>query len=68
MIRTLQENLNKLGYDAGREDGILGTQTHRALKRYRAKQAPGASESGTIERVLQETLGNDAPHFRSDGC
>ncbi|HEY2802557.1 MAG TPA: peptidoglycan-binding protein, partial [Actinomycetota bacterium] len=31
-VRALQRRLNALGFDAGREDGILGTQTGVAIR------------------------------------
>jgi N-acetylmuramoyl-L-alanine amidase len=33
-VGTLQHTLNRLGFDAGREDGILGPETARALREF----------------------------------
>jgi N-acetylmuramoyl-L-alanine amidase len=33
-VRALQSSLNLLGFDAGREDGILGERTDRALREF----------------------------------
>src|SRR5262249_1221878 len=33
-VRTLQSRLNALGFDAGREDGIFGPRTDRALREF----------------------------------
>ena len=33
-VRALQAGLNRLGFDAGREDGILGERTGRALREF----------------------------------
>lgn len=33
-VKQLQEWLNQLGYDCGRPDGIFGTQTELAVKKF----------------------------------
>jgi membrane-bound lytic murein transglycosylase B len=37
-VKWVQSNLNQAGYDAGVEDGIFGTKTKRALRKYQQAQ------------------------------
>src|SRR4051794_27110057 len=41
-VATLQRRLNMLGFHAGREDGILGPQTERALREFQLNVGLGA--------------------------
>lgn len=56
-VADLQRRLNALGFDAGREDGILGDETYRGLKEFqRATGAPadgicGSTTIAALERV-----------------
>ena len=43
-VAELQRRLNALGFDAGREDGILGTETETALRQF--QQNVGATADG----------------------
>jgi len=43
-VAELQRRLNALGFDAGREDGILGTDTETALRQF--QQNSGATADG----------------------
>lgn len=37
-IRRMQERLNELGFDSGEPDGMMGSQTRRALRQYQSDQ------------------------------
>jgi N-acetylmuramoyl-L-alanine amidase len=56
-VAELQRRLNALGFDAGREDGILGDETHRGLVEFqRAMGGPpdgicGSTTIAALERV-----------------
>jgi membrane-bound lytic murein transglycosylase B len=54
-IWTLQEQLNKKGFDAGAPDGIFGPGTRRALSQYQHQQ--GMIADGFPSKKLLETLG-----------
>lgn len=41
-MRQLQENLNRIGYDAGVPDGIMGSRTRRALQRFQSENGYSA--------------------------
>ena len=41
-VRDLQELLNKAGYDCGTADGVFGTKTETAVKRFQAEHGLGA--------------------------
>lgn len=43
---VLQDALNYLGYNAGSIDGIFGTNTRNAVRRYQA--AAGLSQDGIV--------------------
>ncbi|MBC7246813.1 MAG: peptidoglycan-binding protein [Actinobacteria bacterium] len=50
-VRELQEYLNRLGFDAGREDGIFGADTDRALRAFQHNMGlpvDGIAGSSTI--------------------
>lgn len=63
-VRKLQEYLNRLGFNAGREDGIFGQETDRALRAFQHDMGlpvDGIAGSSTIScllrlrRVMKET-------------
>ncbi len=63
-VRQLQEYLNRLGFNAGREDGIFGQETDRALRAFQHDMGlpvDGIAGSSTIScllrlrRVMKET-------------
>lgn len=78
-VAELQHRLNALGFDAGRDDGIFGSDTARALMEFQdaAGLAPdgicGASTIGALDRVgsfaagsaasLRERLRAGPPHL-----
>ncbi len=49
-IKTLQENLNRLGYDTGKPDGVLGPATRGAIRSF--QQAEGLIADGYPSTVL----------------
>jgi N-acetylmuramoyl-L-alanine amidase len=54
-VSELQRRLNALGFDAGRQDGILGPETDTALRRFqreRGLQPDGVCGPGTIESLM----------------
>jgi len=53
-VRALQRKLNALGFDAGREDGVLGVATDRAVREFQRNvgdQADGVVGLHTIETL-----------------
>lgn len=54
-VQKVQELLNQKGYDCGTPDGILGTNTEAAIKKY--QQDNFLLESGKITNKLLENLG-----------
>jgi N-acetylmuramoyl-L-alanine amidase len=53
-VRALQSSLNLLGFDAGREDGILGERTDRAIKEFQRNvglPADGIVGGTTVEAI-----------------
>lgn len=53
-VLDLQQRLNALGFDAGREDGILGDDTHRALTEF--QRAAGLAADGISGSVTLAAL------------
>lgn len=53
-ILTLQARLNALGFDAGREDGILGRDTDRAVRAFQGEY--GVAEDGLYGRRTHDAL------------
>jgi N-acetylmuramoyl-L-alanine amidase len=47
-VRALQRRLNALGFDAGREDGFLGSQTDRAVREF--QRNVGQEPDGIVGR------------------
>jgi N-acetylmuramoyl-L-alanine amidase len=62
-VATLQRRLNMLGFHAGREDGILGPQTERALREFQLNF--GLAVDGQCGRAT--LLGLDQVGSLSDG-
>ncbi|MCD7059081.1 SEL1-like repeat protein [Pelagibacterium xiamenense] len=56
VIKRVQELLDKLGYDVGTPDGIVGPLTRAAITAF--EQATGMSESGEINPRLLAVLGS----------
>lgn len=53
-VRSLQRLLNALGFDAGREDGILGEQTDRAVREFQrnvGREPDGIVGPDTLEAL-----------------
>jgi N-acetylmuramoyl-L-alanine amidase len=53
-VRDLQARLNLLGFDAGREDGILGDRTHSAIRDF--QRNVGLVPDGIVGPVTLEAL------------
>jgi len=53
-VRALQANLNLLGFDAGREDGILGERTDRAVLEF--QRNVGLPSDGIVGATTVEAL------------
>ena len=72
-VADLQLRLNALGFDAGREDGILGDETHGALSEFqRAAGLPvdgicGPTTIAALDRVgsFADRLGREAARTRA---
>jgi peptidoglycan hydrolase-like protein with peptidoglycan-binding domain len=54
VIRTVQQSLSKLGYDAGKADGQLGESTINAIRAFEKQQ--GLADSGRISGPLVARL------------
>ena len=65
-VLAIQQQLNQLGYDAGEEDGILGSGTRSALSRFQrnggmvADGYPNAGSLQRLSRAAQEAAGFSA--------
>ncbi|WP_427902117.1 peptidoglycan-binding domain-containing protein [Marinobacter goseongensis] len=57
-VKELQRRLNDLGYNAGPVDGLIGSRTIGALKRFQADQ--GLSVSGDQDRATLQALAREA--------
>ena len=55
VVRRVQTILNRKGYDAGPNDGQMGTRTATAIRQYQADH--GSPVSGNITKELVEKLG-----------
>jgi N-acetylmuramoyl-L-alanine amidase len=53
-VLTLQLRLNALGFDAGREDGIFGPDTHRAVRAFQKEY--DVAEDGIVGPVSLEAV------------
>lgn len=54
-IKKVQKRLNELGYDCGTPDGIMGSKTKRALKKF--QKDSGLTADGIIGQKTLEALG-----------
>lgn len=54
-IRKVQRTLNRCGYSCGTADGVMGTKTKRALKKYQRDN--GLTADGLIGRQTLDALG-----------
>lgn len=54
-IKAVQKKLNKLGYDCGTADGVAGSKTKSAIKKY--QKAEGLSVTGSVNKELLKSLG-----------
>ena len=58
-ILSLQEKLNKAGFNAGKPDGIMGSMTQEAIQAFQASVgliADGYPDSTTIAKLLNQDL------------
>jgi N-acetylmuramoyl-L-alanine amidase len=58
-VRQLQATLNLLGFDAGREDGILGARTDSAIREF--QRNVGVPEDGIVGASTVETFAKLRP-------
>jgi N-acetylmuramoyl-L-alanine amidase len=58
-VRTLQGSLNLLGFDAGREDGIFGERTDRAIRDF--QRNVGLPSDGILGATTVQALGRLRP-------
>lgn len=56
-VKTMQSSLNRLGYDAGEEDGIFGPASRNALSSYEADR--GVISDGFPDPDILQSLQND---------
>lgn len=57
-VLELQAALNKLGFDAGKPDGILGSKSRRAIKGYQVKYghpADGHPEADLVKEIIAKS-------------
>lgn len=54
-IRSVQRTLNRCGYNCGTADGVMGTKTKRALKKYQRDN--GLTADGAIGQQTLNALG-----------
>jgi len=57
-VKQLQEQLNRLGYDTGKPDGIVGPATRRAVQQLQA--ARGLTADGHPDEQVFELARTDA--------
>ncbi|ABO50468.1 cell wall hydrolase, SleB [Desulforamulus reducens MI-1] len=53
-VQQLQNNLNYLGYKAGKSDGIFGWQTYNSVKQFQARN--GLKVDGVVGRATARTM------------
>lgn len=53
-VKELQENLNKLGYDCGSADGVWGTKTENAVKKFQKDK--GLTVDGIVGSATQAKI------------
>jgi N-acetylmuramoyl-L-alanine amidase len=64
-VRALQHRLNVLGFDPGREDGIFGDQTSRAVSDF--QQNVGLDPDGIVGATTLDALDRLRPPLRGPG-
>jgi peptidoglycan hydrolase-like protein with peptidoglycan-binding domain len=57
-VRHMQEALNRAGFEAGRDDGIMGPRTQQALREF--QEDNGLHPTGTADRQTIVALSIDA--------
>ncbi|HZM37204.1 MAG TPA: lytic murein transglycosylase [Burkholderiales bacterium] len=63
-VLELQSDLNALGYDVGKPDGIVGPVTRRAVSRFQQQRnmvADGHLDAATLEAVRSAAVASGAP-------
>lgn len=53
-LKKAQQKLNKLGYNCGVADGIMGSKTRKAIKSY--QKANGLNVTGTLTKGTKKNL------------
>ena len=68
-VKQLQEWLNQLGYDCGKPDGIFGTQTEFAVKKFQVNH--GLKADGIVGALtwneIEKELGIGGDEGKTDG-
>lgn len=54
-VKKVQKKLNRCGYSCGTADGVMGTKTKKALKKYQKDN--GLTVDGVIGKATLESLG-----------
>ena len=55
LIKSVQKELNELGYDCGTADGFMGKKTKKVLKQY--QEDYGLTVDGIIGKEVKDSLG-----------
>jgi len=70
-IRLMQERLNLLGFNAGKADGYMGSNTRAAIRRYQSKAGhevtgkPSSALIKSIKNKLEETYTATTPSLQT---
>ena len=59
--KAVQTKLNELGYNCGAVDGVIGSQTQKAITAYRDDN--GLTHPGKVDRELCKSLGIEIPRL-----
>lgn len=62
LIAAMQRELNRMGHDAGSNDGLRGPKTEAAFLRFRNKT--GAAEKSPVPAKVSEKSGRAIPNFK----
>jgi peptidoglycan hydrolase-like protein with peptidoglycan-binding domain len=68
-IKTIEQRLEKLGYDVGKVDGVFSRETFAAVKAFKADQPDIKNDAGAIAKHGRAVLAREAhalEHARSE--